>query len=262
MIEIELIVGTMGLDKVLADRLPKYSKSLLDKASTTLKDFKAGATEFATRNKPGSTPDETFGLKNFQDLSEKLLAEQELVDVVEGLASWPVDLQIEISVLVADIKAYLREQLPQSHVSGSFSGVFTEPSDSDQFRFLWQANLVDDVRRFSDLLNSGAITPVESAIMRTLFPQTHDYLLVEVMDKVLDAVVSGDSESWEGSWRKPALSGLLGVPVMNFSDVMGYQSGVEEKTAGRPKQAGSVQIANVNLTDNQKIDTKTVDQSK
>lgn len=262
MIEIELIVGTMGLEKVLADKLPKYSKSLLDKAGSTLKSFKAGAADFAQKNQPGKMPDETFGLSDFEDLQAMLTSEQEIVDAIEGLASWPTEFQMEISVLVADIKAYLGQQLPQQQVTGAFSGTFIAPSDSDQFRFLWQANLVDDIRRFVDLLNSGSITPIESALMRTLFPQTHDYLVIEVMDKVLDAVIQGGTENWEGSWRKPALSGLLGVPIMNFSDVMGYQTGHEEKTAGRPKGAGAVQIANVNLTDNQKIDTKTVDQSK
>jgi hypothetical protein len=262
MIEIELIVGTMGLDKVLADKLPKYSKGLLDKAGSTLKSLKAGAADFATKNQPGSMPDETYGLSDYEELQEMLTGEQEIVDAVEGLASWPTEFQMEVSVLVADIKAYLGQQLPQQQVTGSFSGTFVTPSDSDQFRFLWQANLIDDIRRFVDLLNSGSITPLESALMRTLFPQTHDYLIVEVMDKVLDAVVTGKADAWEGSWRKPALSGLLGVPIMNFSDVMGYQTGHEEKTAGRPKQANAVQIANVNLTDNQKIDTKTVDQSK
>lgn len=262
MIEIELIVGTLGLDKILGDKLPRYSKSLLDKAGTTLKAFKNGATEFADKDKPGSLPDETYGLRDYQDLAEKLQSEAEIVDVVEGLASWPSEMQVEIMVLIADIKAYLGGQLPQQQVSGSFSGVFTEPSDSDQFRFLWQANLVDDIRRFVDLLNSGSITPLESTLMRTLFPETHDYLIVEVMDRVLDAVVAKETESWEGSWRKPALSGLLGVPVANFQDVMGYQTGMAEKTAGRPKEGGAVQIASVNLTDNQKIDTKTVDQSK
>lgn len=262
MIEIELIVGTFGLDKILADRLPKFSKSLLDKAGTTLKAFKAGASEFSDRNKPGSMPDETYGLKDFQDLQKALQNDQEIVDVVEGLATWPTELQTELLVLIADVRAYLNSQLPQQQVSGSFAGRFVQPSDSDTFRFLWQANIIDDIRRFSDLLNSGAITPVESALMRTLFPMTHDYLVIEVMGQVLEAVVDGRADTWEGSWRKPALAGLLGVPIMNFSDVMGYQTGMAEKTAGRPKGPGAIQIANFNLTDNQKIDTKTVDQSK
>lgn len=262
MIEIELIVGTMGLGKVLDDKLPKYSKALLDKAGGTLKTFKEGAKTFADKNKPGSMPNESYGLKDFEELSKMLTTEQELLPMIEGLASWPSELQMEISVLVADIKAYLSQQIPQSQVSGAFSGSFVKPSDSDQFRFLDQANLADDIRRFVDLLNCGAITPVESALMRTLFPQTHDYLVIEVMDQVLEAVTSGKAEIWEGSWRKAALSGLLGVPIMNFSDVMGYQTGMEEKTAGRPKGPGAVQLAGANLTDNQKINTKTLDLSK
>lgn len=262
MIEIELIVGTMGLDNILADKLPRYSKSMLDKAGTTLKAFREGAEEFAKSNKPGKLPQERYGLKYFEQLVEALQTEQELLDIEEGLASWPSELQVEVIVLIADIKAYLSQQIPQQEVMGSFAGLPVTPSDSDQFRFLWQANLIDDIRKFIDLLNSGSITPIESAIMRTLFPQTHDYLVIEVMDKVLDATVSGKIYEWEGSWRKAALSGLLGVPIMSFSDVAQFQTGMAEKTAGRPKGPGAIQIAQTNLTTNEAQETRTLDQSK
>lgn len=262
MIEIELIVGTMGLENILADKLPKYSKTMLTKAGTTLKAFRDGAEEFARLNSPGKLPQESYGLKYFEKLSEDLQKEQEVVDSVAGLASWPEELQMEVSILVADIKAYLTEQLPQQEIMGTFAGMPVTPSDSDQFRFLWQANLIDDVRKFVDLLNSGAITPLESALMRTLFPQTHDYLVIEVMDQVLEATVSGKIYEWEGSWRKSALSGLLGIPVASFSDVAGFQTGMAEKTAGRPKGPGAIQIANMNLSTNERMETRTLDKSK
>lgn len=262
MIEIELIVGTMGLRQILADKLPRFSKSLLDRAGTTLKAFKGGAKDFAEMNKPGRLPDEAFTLDDFDDLSKLLQDEQEIMTAIEGLATWPSELQMEVTVLVADVKAYLMQQLPTNQVTGSMAGFSLPPSDSDKFRFIWQANLCNDIREFVSLLNSGSITPIESTLMRTIFPQTHDFLIVEVMDHVLDATVSGDIEEWEGSWRKPALSGLLGVPVDNFQDVMQAQTGLQEKTAGRPKQAGALQTAQLNLTTNQAIDTKTVDQSK
>ena len=262
MIEIELIVGTMGLDKILADKLPKYNPHLLTKAASTLRAFRKGAGEFADSAKPGSMPDEKYELKDYDDLVAMLQEEPEIMSVIEGLETWPSELQTEIMVKIADVKAYLQGQMPQQQMSGSIASFPLPPSDSDKFRFLWQANLCDDVRTFIDLLNAGAITPIESALMRTLFPETHDYLLVEVMDKVMDAAVAGDMQEWEGSWRKPALSGFLGVPVTNFQDVMQNQTGFQEKTAGRPKEPGSVQVASSNLTDNQKLDTKTLDLSK
>lgn len=262
MIEIELIVGTLGLEKILADKLPKYSQSLLTKAGSTLKTFKAGAKEFAEKNNPGSLPDEQFGLEDFKDLSLKLQMDQDITEAIEGLATWPTEMQTEIMVLIADIKVYLGQQLPQQQVTGTFSGSFIDPSDSDKFRFLWQANLVNDIRGFVDLLNSGSITPIESALLRTLFPQTHDYLVIEVMDKVLDAAIDGSVETWEGTWRKPALSGLLGIPIMNFSDIGALQSGFAEKTVGRPKGPGAIQMAGVNLSENDRMEAKTLDKSK
>lgn len=261
MIEIELIVGTMGLDMILADRLPKYSEALLKRASSVLKSFKDGAKVFSEAEEPQGLEDAELAYTDYADLAKKMLDDQDFVEMTEGLESWPSELQMEIMVQIADVKAYLTQQLPRQEIVGAISATPIEPSDSDKFRFLWQAELVNDIRGFVALLNSGAITPIESQLMRTLFPQTHDYLIVEVMDKVLDAVVSGKTDDWEGSWRKTALSGLLGVQVASFRDVMTWQTGMEEKTAGRPKGPGSVQIAGMNLTDSQKIDTKTLDLS-
>jgi hypothetical protein len=262
MIEIELIVGTMGLDKVLAGKLPRYSKSVLDRAGSTLKVFKTGAKTFAESNNPGNIPDWNLGVNDYDQITKDLQKDEDLLDLADSLETWPSELQTEVMVLLADIKVYLSNQLPMSQVTGALSSYSLPPSDSDKFRFLFQANLVDDIRTFVDLLNSGGITPIESALMRTLFPQTHDYLVIEVMDQVLDAVVDGDIAQWEGGWRKPALSGLLGVPVMDFQSVMQMQTGMEEKTAGRPKGPGSLQVAGFNQTDSQKLDATTIDQSK
>lgn len=262
MIEIELIVGTMGLKNILAGKLPKYSGALLSKAGSTLKAFRDGAVAFSEQNKPSDSPDETYSLSDFDQLMIEIQNDLQMDEAAKAMESWPSELLPELMILIADVKAYLGQQVPQQVVSGSISGTYLPPSDSDKFRFLWQANLVDDVRRFIDLLNSGSITPIESALMRTLFPQTHDYLVIEVMDKVLDAAVRGKAETWEGTWRKQALSGLLGVPVMNFQDVMQYQTGMEEKTAGRPKSGNAVQIAKMDLSSNQAIETRTLDQTK
>jgi len=262
MIEIELIVGTMGLEKILAGKLPKYNPSLLSKAASTLKYFREGVDDFAKKNSPGSLPDETFKLKTFDELQEMLKSEPEMEDFEASLMTWPSELQMQIMTLCADVRAFLTEQNPQQEVGGFLFGDFIPVSDTDKFRFLMQANLCDDVRRYVDLLNSGAITPIESGIMRLLFPETNDYLVIEVIEKVMDASLNGKIKTWEGSWRKPALSGLLGVPVMNFSDVMGYQTGVQEKTAGRPKGPGAIQIAKLDLTENQAVQTNTIDRSK
>ncbi len=262
MIEIELIVGTMGLDKILADKLPKYSAALLSRAGGTLKAFKNGAKDFSEMDEPGNLPEDRYGLDDFDELSKMLQDDQELDDVIEGLATWPTEMQMEVMVLIADVKTYLGQQLPTNQVTGSISAYSLPCSDSDKFRFLFQANLANDIKTFIDLLNSGGITPLESALMRTLFPQTHDYLVIEVMDRVLEASADGTIDEWEGGWRKAALSGLLGVPVASFSDVMSYQTGMEEKTAGRPKGPGSVQVAQYNLTDNQNLEANTLDLSK
>ncbi len=262
MIEIELIVGTMGLDKILSGKLPRYSAALLGRAASTLKAFRNGAKQFAESDSTGALPEWKYDLSEFDQLSAQLQSDVSEEDITASLETWPSEFQIELMVKIGDIKAYLGEQLPTNRVVGAISGYSLTPSDSDKFRFLFQANLVDDIRTFSDLLNSGAITPIESALMRTLFPQTHDYLVIEIVDRVVQAIVDKEIDQWEGGWRKPALSGLFGVPVASFSDIMQMQTGMEEKTAGRPKGPGALQVAQFSQTDSQKLDATTIDQSK
>lgn len=262
MIEIELLVGTMGLEAILADKPPKYSAALMARAAATLKEFRAGADTFASSNHPGPLPKENYEIaRNFEEIVTKLEQSTAVETVADGLASWPAELQMPLIVQMADVRAYLAQQVPTQVVTGAFSGFKLPPSDSDKFRFLWQANLVDDVTKFADLLNSGAITPIESALMRTLFPMTHDYLLIEVLDRVMAAAVDDKLADWEGSWRKPALSGFLGVPLTTFEDTMQMQTGMAEKTAGRPKGAGSLQMAQINQTGNQAMEARTIDRS-
>ncbi len=262
MLEIELIVGTMGLRAIFGDKLPRYSKALLDRASTVLKSFETQAKSMAKQTSTGAMPSEEYDFKDYKELTKMLQDDQEVLNAAEGLASWPSDLQIELITQIADVKIYLAEQLPLQQSAGFLSSEFLECSDSDKFRFLWQANLCEDIRGFGDLFLAGAITPIESQLMRTLFPGAHDFFVTLVIDQVLDAAVTDRLADWEGGWQKPAISALLGIPIDTFGDVMGWQSGMNEKEAGRPKGAGSLQLARINQTENQAADFKTVDQSK
>lgn len=112
-----------------------------------------------------------------------------------------------------------------------------------------------------DLLNSGGISPIESSLMRTLFPMTHDYLTVEVLDHMLTASVSGDIDAWEGSWRKQAASGLFGVPLNSFEDLLVAASGAEPAGPGRPKGPGTIQVATPYLTGSQALELRTLERS-
>lgn len=261
MLEIELIVGTMGLTALFQDKLPRYSQALLSRSSDVLKEFERAAKSMSKRSGTGPMPEDDLDFSDYDRLQRMLLEDAEIVTVEEGLSSWPSELQLPLIVQIADVKSYLRNQLPLQQMSGTMAAKALEPSDSDKFRFLWQANLCNDIRRFSSLFTAGAITPIESQLMRTLFPEAHDFFVILVMDQLVQAVADGKADDWSGGWQNNAMSNLLGVPIASFEDVMNWQTGMAEKTAGRPKSNSSIQLAKFNLTDNQKIDTNTLDLS-
>lgn len=259
MLEIELIVGTMGLDALYRDKLPRYSQALLSRSSDALKEFEKAAKSMSKRTTNDNMPEDTLDFSDYERLQRMLLEDEEILTVEEGLSSWPSELQIPLVTQIADVKWYLQNQLPLQQMSGTMVSQALEPSDSDKFRFLWQANLCNDIRRFSSLFTAGAITPLESQLMRTLFPEAHDFFVILVMDQLVQAVADGKADDWSGGWQNNAMSNLLGVPITSFEDVMNWQTGMAEKTAGRPKSSSSIQLAKMNLTDNQKIDTETQD---
>ena len=261
MIEIELIVGTMGINALFKDKLPKYSPALLKRAASTLKEFEQAAKQLSEQSNVSRLPKDEFAFSEYQELVDLVNAEQEMLTVAEGIDFWPETLQIPLLVQIADVKMYLQSQVPTQVMSSGLGSSFLEPSDSDKFRFLWQANLANDITSFGDVFLAGGITPLESAVMRTLFPMAHDYFVIAVMDQLITAAVNKELDSWEGGWQKPAISALLGVPVTSFSDVLQNQTGMAEKSVGRPKGPGSVQLAQLDLTTSQKVDTKTLDLS-
>lgn len=261
MIEIELIVGTMGLESLFKDRLPKYSPALLKRAAGALKEFDRAAKQLSSLSNVSRLPKDEYTFTEYAYLQELLQLDQEVDNMAQGLESWPSYLQIPLMTQIADVKNYLHGQIPTQAMSSGLGAVFLEPSDSDKFRFLWQANLANDITSFGEVFLAGGITPLESAVMRTLFPMAHDYFVIAVMDQLINAAVNKELDSWEGGWQKPAISALLGVPVTSFSDVLQNQTGMAEKGVGRPKEPGSVQLAQLDLTTSQKIDTKTLDLS-
>ncbi len=261
MIDIELIVGTMGLPAIQSGKIPKFSQAQLNRAASTLKSFRTGADTFVESNKPVKLPAEDWvSLKDLDKMYEDL--EDPMATDNEHLETWPLEMQMPLLIQFMDCRVFLSENLPARPYGGMIAAQVLPPPDSDLYRLAWQAGLLDDIRRFSDLLNSGGITPLESELMRTLFPETHDYLLVELLDRITTAVADGKTESWDGSWRAPALAAFTGVPVASFQDVMQMQTGMAQKTAGRPKGAGSLQVAKLSLTGAQAIEARTLDRSK
>lgn len=252
MLEQELLAATLGIDATLYGKVPKFTQSRLASARNIEKQFIALAAEFADRSRPGPMPEVTVSRKRFIEIVDALNNDQGDPD----LSTYPQPLDTMLAVQLADNRVYLQTQLPTMVPYGTFSLNLVEPSDSDKARFMWQANLIDDPVRFGYLFCAGALTTVETALMRTLFPALFDVLLLAVMDEAEQAILDNKIQNWEGGWKRLAMSNLLGVQVDTFQNVLAWQTGFEEKTAGRPPNPGRIELAEANATDLQKTQAR------
>jgi hypothetical protein len=214
------------------------------------------AKQFAELSKPAPFPETTVPRKQFQEIVEQLTRDLPLEDVEETIDGYDSDLGLMVQTQLIDNRFYLQAQIPTQVPFGAFKMTLIEPSDSDKARFMWQCNLIDRPLRFAELFLAGALTQVETALMRTLYPELFDVLLMAVIDEIIAAAENDKLASWEGGWKRLAMSNLLGVQVDTFQNVMTWQTGFEEKTAGRPPSPGRIELAEANATDTQKTQAR------
>jgi hypothetical protein len=256
MLQSEAIAGVMGLGPVLSGKLPKPTKILVSRGDQLVRDMAAAATEFAKLRKPAPFPETTVPRKRFQEIVDQLNQEPSLEELEQTALDYEDDLGLLVETQIIDNRYYLQSQVPTQVPFGAFSMTLLEPSDSDKARFMWQCNLIDRPLRFAELFLAGALTTVETALMRTLYPELFDVLLLSVIEEVIKAAENNDIASWEGGWKRLAMSNLLGVQVESFQNVLAWQTGFEEKTAGRPPNPGRIELAEANQTDLQKTQAR------
>lgn len=256
MLQSEAITGAVGLDPVLTGKLPKPTKALFSRGDQLVKDMTAAGKEFAELRRPAPFPETTVSRKRFQEIVDSLNKDLSLEDVEPTVSEYDGSLGLLIQTQLIDNRFYLQSQVPTQVPFGAFSMTLLEPSDSDKARFMWQCNLIDRPLRFAELFLAGALTTVETALMRTLYPELFDVLLLSVIDEVIKAAENNDIASWEGGWKRLAMSNLLGVQVDSFQNVLAWQTGFEEKTAGRPPNPGRIELAEANQTDLQKTQAR------
>jgi hypothetical protein len=256
MLEQELIAAEIGLWPVVTGKLPKYSDALINRAMRIQKEFRDVAKKFGEISKPLPMPEATILRKDYDKVVEGLNTEWDSDIVAENMAQWPDELYAMVEMQLLENRIYLQPQVPTQVPFGSFQMTLIEPSDSDKARFMWQANLVDRPQRFAELFLAGALTQVETALMRTLYPALFDVFLFALIDEIVAAAMDNKIASWEGGWKRLAMSNLLGVQVDSFQNVLAWQTGFEEKTAGRPPNPGRIELAEANQTDLQKTQAR------
>jgi hypothetical protein len=256
MLEQESLVATLGLAAATTGTLPKFTLARAKSAESVIEYFEKAASKFAALKKPAPFPETTVARNQFDKIVQDLNKEIPPEYFAKELDQYPDDIAVLVESQLVDNRYYLQAQIPTQVPFGSFNMTLLEPSDSDKARFMWQCNLIDRPERFADLFLAGALTTVETALMRALYPALFDVLLFAVIDEIIDAVDSNNIASWEGGWKRLAMSNLLGVQVDSFQNVLAWQTGFEEKTAGRPPNPGRIELAEANQTDLQKTQAR------
>lgn len=143
-------------------------------------------------------------------------------------------LQLDFYTAFLDIGYYLKKNQPAVVLSRGLVAREVEPPTTDKSRFMWACNIINDVKYIFDLLDSGALTPVEADVFKELFPDIAAYTATACITAAINFIYDNDKPTLS-SWQLQGLSALMGVPVSDFNDVLTWQAGYNPtKGPGRP----------------------------
>lgn len=248
----EWYLGSLGIEAYFGKRKPRISMADVNAAAKADETITRYAKEFAAAAKPNRFPEEGVKISKYDEIAEELMDEPRGV-----IESWqekmPDEIQDAFQVMKLDVHNYLKSQLPVQPISGGIFATPLPPSDTDVQRFMWQVQVIDDIEYALKMMNAGAFSMVENLCLRTLFPDVHTAIVLGYLNALIDHAQE-TKEAYTASWKLSSLSGLTGMPITSYQDVMGYQTGFEEKEAGQPMKPGTIKIASANATDTQKIE--------
>lgn len=239
--------GSLGIDAYFNKAAPKVTAAMAKealRAESLIVDY---ARAFAKAKKPGKIPKAAIPLKAYDGIVTELLDEPDMASE-PWEAKMPEELQTGFIVMKMDVHNYLRSQMPTQAISTGFYAKPMPPSDSDKQRFMWMVQIINDIETALKMMNAGAFSMVENLCLRTLFPDVHSAIMVHYMEAMVDYATSAE-DPYVQSWKLASLSGLTGMPVVSFSDIMHYQTGFDEQKPGQPPNPGSLKIAAAEATD-------------
>jgi len=251
MLSSEWLVGTIGLSAYFGMKRPGITQAMVSQALQVEKYVKRRAEAWAAAKKPAKLVEMKL---NENDYDMIVTALQNPNQAQPDISSLPTDMALDFLTAFVDIGYYLHENMPSLQLSGGLIAREIEPPSSDKTRFVWSCNIINDVRLMFDLLDSGAVTEIEGKAFTTLFPEIAMLTAVTYLKTAINFMYDNEKPTM-ASWQLQGLSAMLGVRLTDFSDVLGWQVGYDEKGPGRPVGAKTVNFAKSNLTDSQKLDS-------
>jgi hypothetical protein len=248
-IQSEWLSGTAGLPFYFGTgKLKITAKDLRDsdKASKIIADR---AKQWVDMRRPAQPPKPRYTSGDFDVV---IAALDNPMDANPDMTQIPSELQVDFLAKYLDIRAWLYEHQPTIKFTSGLIAQEIPPADTDKMKYMWSVNVLDDVTRVFDLLDAGCLAPSEALALRDVYPEFIMALMVSYLRATVDYLYKNQFSSLSG-WQMAGLSSLAGVPMVNFNDVMAWQTGYAPSGPGRPQGSKAPQIAENEASDMQAL---------
>lgn len=249
MLETEYFTGLLGIKYYFGVGRAKSVQPAMAESAKIRKTIRSRAKAWVEQKSPNQPPKAEITSKDYDSLIELL---DNPMDANPDISKVPQNLQADVIAKYVDIRSWLENNQPAIKFSSGLIAQEIPPPDSEKTRFMWAANIINDVSSVFELLSAGCITPVEAQAVRELYPEvcleiTTRYIMaaIDYLQKTPFGALSG--------WQLAGLSALAGVPITSFQDVMLWQTNYEPTGPGRPSGSKAPNLAKNEATDMQAL---------
>lgn len=251
MLQSDWITGTIGLKAYFGLGKIKLTQAQYIQALKADKYIQSRANAWISAQKASKLPKNKITTADYDDLAAAL---DNPFDANPDISILPEEFQLDTIARYLDIRGWLEANQPAVTFSGGLIAREIPPSDTAKTKFMWSANMINDITHVFDLLDSGALTQFEATVLREIFPDFTMAVLLAYLNASLDYIYNEKKPTLAG-WQLLGLSTLAGVPITSFEDVLQWQTGFPEAGGpGRPAADKAPNLAQPNLTDSQKLD--------
>jgi hypothetical protein len=252
MLASDWITGTIGLSAYFGLGKMKVTQKMYLDSLQADKIIAKRAKAWVAAKRPGKLPKAEIGTKDYDSLVAAL---DNPFDANPDISVLPEDLQLDVIARYLDVRGWLEQHQPAIKMSGGLIAREIPPPESDKLKFMWSANMINDVTQIFDMLDAGSLTLFEASALREIFPDFTMAVLLAYINATLDFVYNEDKITLSG-WQTLGLSTLAGVPITSFDDVLQWQSGFPQPDGpGRPPGDKAPNLAQPNLSDSQRLDS-------